>query len=826
MKLNKISCFALTRQNCVRLLSMVLLCCFTLGTQAQVTDPSHSVARNWMEVLLESIRNDFARPTVHARNLHHATVLMYDTWAAYQDQSDTYFLGKTVDGYTCEFNGITVPSNNILIESAQRKSLSYAMYRFLRHRFQNSPAAGTMFAQYDQYMNELGYNTSDVSTNYNWLNQEALGNYIAQEMIDFGLQDGSNEQNAYTNTYYQPVNTPLPVTISGNTSLSDFNRWQPLAFNVFIDQSGNVIPSNIPAFLSPEWGKVSNFCFNSDDLTMYQRSGDNYEVYCDPGPPPYIDTENGGGTTDAYQWGFALVAAWSSHLDANDNTMWDISPASIGNIQSYPDYTDLTQMQSFYDFDNGGDASVGHSLNPITGMPYAPQMVKRADYARVLAEFWADGPDSETPPGHWFTILNYVNDHPQLEKRFEGTGPILDDLEWDVKAYFTLGAALHDAAVAAWGVKGWYDYIRPISALRGMAELGQSSDPNLPSYHIGGLPLIPGLIELVELGDPLAGSGNQNIGKIKINAWRGPDFLDTNSEAGVGWILAADWWPYQRPTFVTPNFAGYVSGHSTFSRTAAEVLTAFTGDPFFPGGMGEFEAPQNNFLVFEEGPSESLTLQWATYRDASDQCSLSRIWGGIHPPADDIPGRMMGIKIGNDAFALAKQYIDGDRCNLEIPLSEGWNFISTNCIPDDLAVESVFASVNSSVIQVKDLSSTYLPSLGVNTIGNWDITKGYQVKMLNDAVLQIGGTKVDPTQTPIQLTMGWNALGYLLDGESDPNASLTDILPNIIQLKNLNATFLPSIGLNTIGNLKPTEGYQIKMTADDVLVYPESSIIP
>ena len=89
---------------------------------------------------------------------------------------------------------------------------------------------------------------------------------------------------------------------------------------------------------------------------------------------------------------------------------------------------------------------------------------------------------------------------------------------------------------------------------------------------------------------------------------------------------------------------------------AAEVLTAFTGDAYFPGGIGEFEAKKNDFLVFEQGPSETITLQWATYRDASDQCSLSRIWGGIHPPADDVPGRLIGIEVGNDAFDLAKSY--------------------------------------------------------------------------------------------------------------------------------------------------------------------------
>ena len=58
---------------------------------------------------------------------------------------------------------------------------------------------------------------------------------------------------------------------------------------------------------------------------------------------------------------------------------------------------------------------------------------------------------------------------------------------------------------------------------------------------------------------------------------------------------------------------------------------------------------ENEFLVFEEGPSESFTLQWATYQDASDQTSLSRIWGGIHPPIDDIKGRIIGEKIGEDS---------------------------------------------------------------------------------------------------------------------------------------------------------------------------------
>ena len=220
---------------------------------------------------------------------------------------------------------------------------------------------------------------------------------------------------------------------------------------------------------------------------------------------------------------------------------------------------------------------------------------------------------------------------------------------------------MHDAAITAWGIKGWYDYIRPILSIRAMADLGQSSDENAPSFNENGIPLTEGLVELVEGDDPLAGETSQNVGKVKLRSWKGPDYVEdvVNDVAGVGWILAENWWPYQRPSFVTPPFAGYISGHSTYSRAAAEVLTALTGAKFFPGGMSSFEIPQDVFLKFEKGPSVSMTLQWATYFDASDQCSLSRIWGGIHPPADDIPGRLIGMKIGKDAYSQAKKYFDG-----------------------------------------------------------------------------------------------------------------------------------------------------------------------
>jgi hypothetical protein len=623
---------------------------------ANTAAAQHSVARQWNEALILAIRKDFARPTVHARNLFHVSMAMYDAWAAYDDVAETYFLGKTVGGYTCPFNGISAPAN---VKAAREEAISYAAYRLLRQRFRNSPGAALSLPRFDSLLVKLGYDSSFTATDYSTGSPAALGNYIAQRLIEFGLQDGANEQNGYAYVHYQPFNPPLEPLFAGNPHIVDLNRWQPLKLNKFIDQAGNIIPGSTPKFLSPEWGQVIPFALTAADRKIYRRDGHDYWVYHDPGDPPYIDTTQVGGRSEEYKWSFALVSIWSSHHNPTDTTRWDISPASIGNVQQLPQT--IQEYRNFYNLLEGGDSGKGHAINPRTGQPYQPQIVPRGDYTRVLTEFWADGLASETPPGHWFTILNYVNDHPLFVKRFRGTGPILGDLEWEVKAYFVLGGAVHDAAITAWGIKGWYDYVRPISAIRAMADYGQSSDSSLAKFHPAGIHLVKDFIETVKAGDDLAGANNENIGKIKIKAWRGHDYIvDPKFDfAGADWILAEYWWPYQLKTFVTPPFAGYISGHSTFSRAAAEIMTLLTGDAYFPGGLGEFHAAKNEYLEVEKGPSVDVTLQWATYRDASDQCSLSRIWGGIHPPIDDIPGRFIGMKVSANAFALAERYFTG-----------------------------------------------------------------------------------------------------------------------------------------------------------------------
>ena len=360
--------------------------CYSTATIMDINislqDQDYSVARLWNEALLEAIRNDFARPTVHARNLFHASVAMYDIWSIFDEEARSYLLGKDVNGFSNEFAGF---ESNESKSASINKAISYAMYRLLNHRFSSSPNYIDSQRLFDRLFEELGYDAAMDSQDYSSGDPAALGNYMAQVVIDFGMQDGSNESSGYTNAHYNPVNDPLVINGSGSINLLDPNRWQPLKFETFIDQAGNFIEGTTPDFLSPEWGQLAPFSLNENQSDLYQRADGNYKVYFDPDSPPRLDTLSSTVQSTQYKWGFMLVSIWGSHLDSNDGVMWDISPKSKGNISLDDFPTSFQDYPSFYNLYEGSAVSQGYNFNPYTGQAYEPQLVPRGDYARVLA---------------------------------------------------------------------------------------------------------------------------------------------------------------------------------------------------------------------------------------------------------------------------------------------------------------------------------------------------------------------------------------------------------------------------------------------------------
>jgi hypothetical protein len=223
------------------------------------------------------------------------------------------------------------------------------------------------------------------------------------------------------------------------------------------------------------------------------------------------------------------------------------------------------------------------------------------DTRKVMAEYWADGPRSVTPPGHWNVFAQYVS------RRDANT------LDEDARLYFALNNALLDASITAWDGKRNWDSVRPITAVRWLMR-----------------------------------------GKI-IQAWGGP-------YKGPSYIRGEDWIPYFPPTDPTPPFAEYTSGHSTFSMAGAEVLAAFTGRGNFemtvtmPAGNSRVE-PRT--ATHPGVPAKPITLKWTTFRYAAEQAGKSRQYGGIHFEDGDNHAREAGAAVGKQAWAKALTYFNG-----------------------------------------------------------------------------------------------------------------------------------------------------------------------
>jgi hypothetical protein len=565
--------------------------------------PTGSMARRWTELLLDSIRRDFPHPPVHARNIHHVGVAMYDAWATYQEVAD----------------GVVYTDRHTGTDADVDVAISYAAYRMLVQRYSVAIGSEVSLDCYDAFMDTLGLDPTDTHTEGD--DPIAVGNRIGQAVIDRFLNDGANETEGYIDTTGWTPDNPVMVVDLPGTNCEDPDIWQQLNLGTAETQNGIVLDDSVQPYIGPQWRNVEPYGMTRNASTgLYSDPGDGYPSVNDP---------------EMADWVLQVIEK-TAELDIDDGAEIDIGPASRGNNTL------------------GLDDGTGYEINPVTGQPYAPNVTLRGDFARVVAETWADGPTSETPPGHWIKLGNEVSDRLTADELVPwGEGDAVDRLAWDVGLYLGIGGAVHDAAIAAWELKRDSLGPRPITLIRWMADLGQRTDPSLPSYHEDGLPLVPDLVELITEESAAPGERHHHlrfhIGEIAVWSWPGEPGDRKADHTPLQWMRAKDWIPYQRRTFVTPAFPGFVSGHSTFSRAAAEMLTQWTGSEYFPGGLHEFVGDAGAVLKFEYGPERPIRLQWARYYDAADEAGQSRLWGGIHIFPDDGDGRIAGDIAGRAA---------------------------------------------------------------------------------------------------------------------------------------------------------------------------------
>jgi hypothetical protein len=229
---------------------------------------------------------------------------------------------------------------------------------------------------------------------------------------------------------------------------------------------------------------------------------------------------------------------------------------------------------------------------------------------KALVEFMPDGPRSTGQSGHWLRFAQDVS-------RRDG-----NDLDRDVKLFFTVGNVAMDAFIAAWDAKRCYDSARPWTLVR----------------HL-------------------------YAGKT-VKGWGGPG-------KGVIDVPAEKWHPYSPTTFVTPPFPGYVSGHSCVSGACSKVLELFTGSDTF----GEVERRRAGVLTepgFACDLMQSLdgkrgdpkltcdvALKLPTFTPTAEMAGLSRVLGGYHIQADNVAGLELGRRVAKHDWTVLRSYFDG-----------------------------------------------------------------------------------------------------------------------------------------------------------------------
>lgn len=218
---------------------------------------------------------------------------------------------------------------------------------------------------------------------------------------------------------------------------------------------------------------------------------------------------------------------------------------------------------------------------------------------KVQAELFAKGPGTESPPGMWLDIADQIS----IAEN--------NNLEKDVKLFFAIGMAVHDAGIAAWDVKYVYNTIRPLTLIRNLYR-GQT-----------------------------------------ISGWGGP------GTTGSTTLLGQEWKPYQPSYFMTPPFPEVVSGHSTFSAAAATVIASMRRTD---SAVFKLTMPAGGISHDPTLPALTTELNYTSLSKASSDAGYSRILGGIHfAQGNNLGaslGKTIGLKVHDRCMSLFKGYVN------------------------------------------------------------------------------------------------------------------------------------------------------------------------
>lgn len=237
--------------------------------------------------------------------------------------------------------------------------------------------------------------------------------------------------------------------------------------------------------------------------------------------------------------------------------------------------------------------------------------------------------------------------------------------------------------------------------------------------------------------------------------------------------------------------------NSTFTAPATITLTATASD--VDGSIAN--------VKFYNGDSLLTTITTAPY-----SYSWTSVPAGIDTITAVATDNSGGITTSTKIFIKVN-------ASQTITLNAGWNIISFNVQPSNMAVSSVFGSLGTNLLTVKNADAFYDPSQAAfqNSLVNIENGKAYLVKVKTATTLNVTGSLVGPTT--LSLKSGWNLVGYPKQSSGAISSVLSGIWSSFSQMKDFNGFYIKGGTLNSLSTMTPNSGYFIKVNTDCSLTY-------
>jgi len=232
-----------------------------------------------------------------------------------------------------------------------------------------------------------------------------------------------------------------------------------------------------------------------------------------------------------------------------------------------------------------------------------------------------------------------------------------------------------------------------------------------------------------------------------------------------------------------------------------------------------------NYEVIESGTYTISAYQLESFTDTP--ITLEDIQTGIITNFYENPVYIFTANTGDDPARFIVHFNISTSSTQQYSFSLGYQIVSSYIIPESHNMLEVMANnLNSNLDFIRNTAGLMLRKIGpvwVNSIGDWVTTEGYLFKMNGQDNLSITGEIIDP-QTPIGLMLGYQMISFLPETPVNTADAFAEVLDNLDFVRNTGGYMFRKIGpvwVNGIGDMQPCEGYLVKMTGGDQLIYPE-----